>query len=152
VWLAKATNHVFFLGSFSSHSHLLPLCCPLILLSHHTCHIILSRFISHLITHHQRWRAPRASSRQNVFPSYSPPIFIYHSPIRISLVTRTGCHPDRPFRPSLPTHTQHSHSQVLRIDFLATHQPTPSFFPFFLRLSASVFSNPVFTVAYYLFL
>jgi hypothetical protein len=72
---------------------------------------------SHTLSHTTRGGAPHARrlSRQNVFPSYSPPIFIYHSPIRISLVTRTGCHPDRPCRPSVPTHTQHSHSQVLRI-------------------------------------
>jgi hypothetical protein len=124
-------------------------CCLLILLSHHPCSIILSRPLSHLITHHQRWRAPRASSRRNVFLSYSPPTLTYISPILVSpLVTQVGCHPDRPSAPAFPPPLS------IRLAFaessiLATHQPAPSFFPFFLRLSAFVFSNPVVTVSYY---
>jgi hypothetical protein len=117
------------------------LCCPLILCSHRPRHIILSCLLSHLITQHQRWRASRVSSRRNVFPTHSFPTLIYTSPILVSFVIQVGRHPDRPLFPSAFPSVFSNRFTVAEYFILATHQPTPSFFPFFLRLSAFVFSE-----------
>jgi hypothetical protein len=95
---------------------------------------------SHTLSHTTRGGAPRARRLVKMYFHLTRHLSS-HSPILVSFVTQVGCHPDRPLFPSAFILVLSNRLTVAEYFILATHQPTPSFFPFFLRLSAFVFSE-----------